>query len=123
MSLRQFCLKDIPQLTNNQHFTKNAPPSQQSAGGGRGAVRTRLEPEKGRLGARHRWIGVAKRRSAHQSAGGGRVFANWAVDDGQRHTSPGAAGVYEGAEPPVLKAKKRQTVRLDAFERCGRYRI
>ncbi len=28
-------------------------------------------------------------------------LCDWASDDGQRHTSPGAAGVYEGAMPPV----------------------
>ena len=33
-------------------------------------------------------------QSALQSAGGGRVP--------KEHTSPGAAGVYEGAEPPVF---------------------
>ena len=28
-------------------------------------------------------------------------LCDWESDDGQRHTSPGAAGVYEGAAPPV----------------------
>ena len=30
-------------------------------------------------------------------------------DDEQRHTSPGAAGVFEGAAPPVLKCGRRDS--------------
>ena len=37
-------------------------------------------------------------------------------DDEQRHTSPGAAGVYEGAAPPVLmvRVKGLEPIRLSA---------
>jgi|GEM_PF-2956798 len=37
-------------------------------------------------------------------------------DDEQRHTSPGAAGVFEGAAPPVLKCGQRDNYRTNSAD-------